>query len=173
VPVTAFCEWEGETGSRRKVWFEMNDGEPFAFAGIWRPTSDGDRMAFLTCEPNATVAAVHPKAMPVVLAPDKYGQWLGDPYAGACTLAVPHPEGRLVRVNNIRATGQVGGRCCQANAKGLRLGCGRGETPLAFGVCLTASRVPHETCFVQTPPLPARCDPPCGVALVPLHSEPA
>jgi len=23
--------------------------------------------------------------------------------------------------------------CCQANAMGLRLGCGRGETPLAFG----------------------------------------
>jgi hypothetical protein len=24
-------------------------------------------------------------------------------------------------------------RCCQANAKGLRLGCGRGETPLGSG----------------------------------------
>jgi putative SOS response-associated peptidase YedK len=98
VPVTAFCEWEGETGSKRKVWFAMSDGEPFAFAGVWRPTPKGDRMAFLTCEPNATVAAVHPKAMPVVLAPDHYGQWLGDPYASVCALAVPHPEWRLVRV---------------------------------------------------------------------------
>lgn len=63
-----------ETGAKRKVWFAMPDGEPFAFAGVWRPTPEGDRMAFLTCEPNATVAAVHPKAMPVVLAPDHYGQ---------------------------------------------------------------------------------------------------
>jgi ParB-like chromosome segregation protein Spo0J len=29
------------------------------------------------------------------------------------------------------AAAEIG--CCQANAKGLRLGCGRGETPLAFG----------------------------------------
>jgi len=52
-------------------------------------------MAFLTCEPNATVAAVQPDAMPVVLAPDKYGQWLDDAYANVCALAVSHPEGRL------------------------------------------------------------------------------
>ncbi len=103
VPVTAFCEWKGETGSKRKVWFAMNDGEPFAFAGIWRPTPEGDRAAFLTCESNATVAAVHPKAMPVVLAPDHYSAWLGDPYASVRALAVPHPEDVLTRVEETAA----------------------------------------------------------------------
>ncbi len=60
-------------------------------------------MAFLTCEPNATVAAVHPKAMPVLLAPDNYGAWLGDPYASVCALAVPHPEGLIVEAHSSAA----------------------------------------------------------------------
>ena len=42
---------------------------------------------------------------------------------------------------------------------------GPGKTPRRFGVCLTASGVHDESCLFQTPPLPARCDPPCGVAL--------
>ncbi len=51
------------------------------FAGIWRdwPGDRGPRakpvagphriVAFLTCEPNAVVAPIHPKAMPVALSP--------------------------------------------------------------------------------------------------------
>ena len=49
-------------------------------------------MAFLTCEPNATVGAVHPKAMPVVLDPGNYDGWLGHEYVNACTLARPYPD---------------------------------------------------------------------------------
>jgi putative SOS response-associated peptidase YedK len=96
--VTAFSDWEGGTGSKRKVWFGVPDGEPFAFADVWGPTPEGDRMAFLTCEPNSTAAAVHPRAMLVVLPSDNYGAWLGGPDASACALAVPYPEGRLARV---------------------------------------------------------------------------
>ena len=54
VPVSRFCEWEGEKGSKRKVWFGLNEGaDPlFAFAGLWRPGEGGvPYMAFLTCEP--------------------------------------------------------------------------------------------------------------------------
>src|SRR3546814_2176256 len=76
VPVTAFCEWEGETGAKRKVWFELTDTPLFAFAGVWRPAEGGERFAFLTCEPNATVAAVHPKAMPAILDPKAADAWL-------------------------------------------------------------------------------------------------
>lgn len=95
VPVTAFAEWEGEPGRKRKVWFAAADGAPFAFAGVWRPTEEGDCMAFLTCAPNALVAAVHPKAMPVILAPEDYGRWLEAPVADACALAGPCAEERL------------------------------------------------------------------------------
>ena len=49
-------------------------------------------MALPTCEPNATVGAVHPKAMPVVLDPGDYAGWLSGEYANACALAKPYPD---------------------------------------------------------------------------------
>ena len=81
VPVTAFSEWSAEpdplTGRKRKHWFALRDAELFAFAGLWRPTADGPRYAFLTCEPNGLIGRIHPKAMPVILdTPDEATRWL-------------------------------------------------------------------------------------------------
>ena len=81
VPVTAFSEWSAladpATGRKRKHWFAMRDSELFAFAGLWRPTADGPRFAFLTCEPNELVGRIHPKAMPVILdSPEEAARWL-------------------------------------------------------------------------------------------------
>ena len=94
VPVTRFCEWTGEAGSKRKVWFGMHEqADPlFAFAGIWRPSEDGPFMAFLTCDANATVGAIHPKAMPVMLRPGDIGRWLDSDREQACALAVPFED---------------------------------------------------------------------------------
>ncbi|MEH6716953.1 SOS response-associated peptidase [Parasphingorhabdus flavimaris] len=88
-PVTAFCEWTGKKGSKKKVWFGLKDEPLFSFAGIWRETHTGPRMAFLTCEPNSLVELVHPKAMPVILKPDDYGGWLSGGYDDAVSLAKP------------------------------------------------------------------------------------
>jgi putative SOS response-associated peptidase YedK len=92
VPVTRFCEWEGEKGSKVKRWFSLPSQPMFAFAGLWRPTDDGAAFAFLTCEPNPLVAAVHPKAMPVILHPEDYDLWLSGSYNDACALAQPFPS---------------------------------------------------------------------------------
>ena len=94
VPVTRFCEWTGEVGRKRKVWFGLRDEvDPlFAFAGIWRPGDGGPFMAFLTCEANATVGAIHPKAMPVMLRPGDVGRWLDSEREQACALAVPFED---------------------------------------------------------------------------------
>lgn len=92
VPVTSFCEWEGETGSKQDRWFSLPASPVFAFAGVWRPGPKGDRYAFLTCEPNPLVATIHPKAMPVILHPDDYDRWLSDKYVTACELAQPFPS---------------------------------------------------------------------------------
>lgn len=94
VPATTFCEWTGEVGSKHKVWFSLRDEArlPFTFAGLWRPTGEGPAMAFLTCEPNALVAEVHPKAMPVMLDPDGAKSWLEDERESACALARAYPE---------------------------------------------------------------------------------
>jgi hypothetical protein len=45
-------EWSGEKGSKREHWFSVPSHEIFAFAGVWRPTEQGNAYAFLTCEPN-------------------------------------------------------------------------------------------------------------------------
>lgn len=89
VPVTKFCEWTGEKGNKRKVWFAMKNDPLFAFAGIWRTTEDGPRYAFLTCEPNSLVKPFHQKAMPVMLPQEAYDKWLaGDT---AVQFACPFP----------------------------------------------------------------------------------
>ncbi len=100
VPVTAFCEWTGAKGAKRKMWFALTDRPLFTFAGIWRPTAAGPRMAFLTTEANATVGAVHPKAMPVILPQDAQERWLCAEYDAACALAVPYPDDAMYRLDD-------------------------------------------------------------------------
>jgi putative SOS response-associated peptidase YedK len=100
VPVTRFCEWTAEpdpaTKRKRKVWFGLHPAEReeplFAFAGLWRPGEGGPYMAFLTCEPNRIVGAVHPKAMPVMLRPGDALAWLDHPRESACALALPYAD---------------------------------------------------------------------------------
>jgi putative SOS response-associated peptidase YedK len=107
VPVTRFCEWTGEVGSKRKVWFGLRaEDEPlFAFAGIWRPGDGGPFMAFLTCEANRTVGAVHPKAMPVMLRPGDIGRWLDSEREQACALAVPFEDADMQILEPVGAKG--------------------------------------------------------------------
>ena len=97
VPVTRFCEWTGEVGAKRKVWFGMHEEHVplFAFAGVWRPGEGGPFMAFLTCDSNATVGAVHPTAMPVMLRPGQASDWLDGTYEDACALAIPFADGDM------------------------------------------------------------------------------
>lgn len=96
VPVTAFCEWTGPKGAKTKVWFDLIDEPLFAFAGIWRPVEgEAHRFAFLTCEPNDIVGAVHPKAMPVILTPDNATSWLQDDWGTAQKLVMPYPTDQM------------------------------------------------------------------------------
>jgi putative SOS response-associated peptidase YedK len=105
VPVTSFCEWtaepDPETKRKSKVWFGLEEqNRLFAFAGIWRPGEDGPFMAFLTCEANQTVGAVHPKAMPVMLSPaPDVARWLDSERADACALARPFADTAMRRVS--------------------------------------------------------------------------
>lgn len=95
VPWTQFCEWTGPKGSKRKVWFERTDTAVSAFAGLWRETSEGPRMAFLTTEANDTVGAIHPKAMPVLLEIHAHETWLSGDYDAAVGRAQRFDDGRM------------------------------------------------------------------------------
>ena len=80
VPFTSFSEFNKAEGG--DVWFALDESRPLAmFAGIWtnwtsvRKVKEGettnDLFGFLTTEPNAVVAPIHPKAMPVILTTDE------------------------------------------------------------------------------------------------------
>ena len=104
VPVTRFCEWTAEpdplTKRKSKIWFGLHEADDplFAFAGIWRPGESGPFMAFLTCDANAVVGAVHPKAMPVILRTSHAATWLDQEREQVCALAVPFPDTDMRRI---------------------------------------------------------------------------
>lgn len=109
VPFTSFSELDARPGAPRNhpVWFALDHDRPLAFfAGLWtrwtsvRKLKEGevtaDLYGFLTCDPDATVAPVHPKAMPVILTrPDEWRRWLTAPTPLALTLQRPLDDGLL------------------------------------------------------------------------------
>lgn len=109
VPFTSFAEHDARPGAARNrpVWFALGPHRPLAFfAGIrtqWTSTrrlAEGpvtaDLFAFLTCPPNREVAAIHPKAMPVILTrPEDWHRWLTAPAPLALALQQPLPDGEL------------------------------------------------------------------------------
>lgn len=107
VPVTAFCEYGAhpDPATKRKPqhWFALESEEPFAFAGIWRPTQAGPRFAFLTCEPNALVGAVHPKAMPVMLTGESLQTWLRADWEAARQMVQPFDQALMCEVARVAA----------------------------------------------------------------------
>lgn len=112
VPFTSFAENQAlPDGSHPPVWFALDKTRPLAFfAGIWtrwtsvRKVKEGettnDLFAFLTCEPNSLVAAIHPKAMPVILTtPQQLDIWMTAPPQEALRLQRPLADEALVIVS--------------------------------------------------------------------------
>jgi putative SOS response-associated peptidase YedK len=103
IPADGFYEWQRSAAVKQPFCFEVNDGELFAFAGLWDRWKDPSgtwvkSCSILTTTPNAVTAAVHDR-MPVILGRDNYDLWL-DPRMtnvnAACDLLKPY-DARLMR----------------------------------------------------------------------------
>lgn len=80
IPADGFYEWQRTGKTKQPYCFEVNDGELFAFAGLWDRWKDASGKSIETCSiltttPNAVTSAVHDR-MPVILDPDSYELWL-------------------------------------------------------------------------------------------------
>lgn len=76
IPLTGFCEAEGEAGSKTRTWFGVKDQPIFAWAGMWKVSDEwGPVYSGLMTDCNEVVRPVHNR-MPVLLRPDEYERWL-------------------------------------------------------------------------------------------------
>jgi len=80
IPADGFYEWQRRGSTKQPFCFEVNDGELFAFAGLWESWRDPSgqwvkSFSILTTTPNDVTSAVHDR-MPVILGKDDYDLWL-------------------------------------------------------------------------------------------------
>jgi putative SOS response-associated peptidase YedK len=103
IPADGFYEWAKTAKGKQPYCFEVNNGELFAFAGLWDGWKDSNgkwvkTCSILTTTPNAVTSAVHNR-MPVILHRDSYDLWL-DPgmrdVSAASELLKPY-DARLMR----------------------------------------------------------------------------
>lgn len=102
VPLTEFCEWTPDTHAvgkgkpiKGEMWFDVVDQDMFAIAGFWQRTAEGSSFAMVTCDANALVAPIHPKAMITILAPEDHDRWLRGSYDDVVALQRPYPAERM------------------------------------------------------------------------------
>lgn len=84
IPADGFYEWQKANGGKQPFYIRMQDGSPFAFAGLWE-TWNGDEGELRTCTiittaPNELTGEIHNR-MPVILDPEDHDLWL-DPDFG-------------------------------------------------------------------------------------------
>ncbi len=112
IAADGFYEWQRTGGPKQPYYLGLNDGEPFAFAGIWEHWEGQgetiDSCAIIVTAANELVAPIHDR-MPVILDPTDYEAWmdpkLQDPERLKAFLR-PYPAERMraypvsTRVNN-------------------------------------------------------------------------
>ncbi len=101
-----FYEWKHKGSEKIPYRFEMETGEPFAFAGIWTTWRELDTFTILTTTANRVVGPVHER-MPVILRRADEERWLDPEVKEFDDMLGPYPSNGMVRflisdvVNNV------------------------------------------------------------------------
>lgn len=86
IPVSAWAGAEGEAGRMTRTWYALPGGEPFAVAGLWRPTAEwGRAYSMVMVDGSPLMAQVHDR-MPLILAPGDWKRWIEAPMDEALDL---------------------------------------------------------------------------------------
>lgn len=116
VPASGFYEWK-VYGRTREPWlFQLRDGQPFAFAGLWETwrAPDGELLescALVTTAPNAVMEPVHHRMPAILVDAAAWDAWLDPSLTSPDALAPllrPFPAEAMTavavdaRVNNVR-----------------------------------------------------------------------
>lgn len=76
-----FYEWERSGKISQPYYFQLKDGAPFTFAGIWDRWRSNDRVitscAIITTTANELLSKIHTR-MPVILPPELHDLWLNE-----------------------------------------------------------------------------------------------
>lgn len=118
VLATGYYEWLRVGKAKQPYLYEVEDGQPFAMAGLWEQwwgTGDKESPPLETCtvittDANELAAQVHHR-MPVILEPVDYDAWLHPESGDAAYMLAPFPADRMTAravsttVNNARNEG--------------------------------------------------------------------
>jgi putative SOS response-associated peptidase YedK len=90
VIVDGFFEWRRSSGKRKQPHLiRREDGRPFALAGIWDRSGEGeDTCAIVTATAQGVVADLHDR-MPLILPPEVHARWLARDERKPLDLLVP------------------------------------------------------------------------------------
>ena len=94
-----FYEWERNGRISQPYYFQMKDGAPFAFAGIWDRWQGAGRSitscAIITITANELLARIHHR-MPVILERQSYDLWLTGRAPDVKPLLTPFPASAMI-----------------------------------------------------------------------------
>jgi putative SOS response-associated peptidase YedK len=112
IPADGFYQRQRTGKTKQPYCFEVDDGQLFAFAGIWDRWKDASGNAVETCSiltttPNAVTSPIHDR-MPVILDPDTYDLWLDPGMKDACVASelLKPCDARLMRCSESRQDGK-------------------------------------------------------------------
>ena len=95
VVTDGFYEWRREGKVKQPYLFQLEDGHPFAFAGLWARWKGSagpiDTFTVLTQDANEVVAPFHDR-MPVILDPADHQAWLDPEHKGVDLESLTHPR---------------------------------------------------------------------------------